>query len=399
LPVAGGLPIVIVDPSIVNMRGHMRRLAWLLASYFLSERLDVTILTHSRYGGPDFAGCRTGRVFDRSPYQDKAPDEASAGFVSDLTNWMSREGMADAVFLYPTVTPGLAEEIAQAIAASSPRSVHVPVLMLDVGLAGPMERPTVVDEATVERYRASLAAIAAAANKRVIVAVPSRTLAAYVRSICPLPVTEVAPPLSIAPAAEDDATKRGRGEYQLGLYLGAAATDKGFGHLPAVIQMIGEASGPEWTNVRVHVQAFGAGSYTSGIADVVSAVKAAPFASRFSLRRSRLEDAEYDALFRSLDAGVLAYDPRRYAGKTSGVFWELKSLGTPLAMPEDTWMSREAPLFPGINVPIAGYSAAATFAATRRLVIDRPHPMRERLPSGGAAEMARQILAAVGGLG
>lgn len=399
MPVASGLPIVIVDPAIVNMRGHMRRLAWLLSSYFLSQRLDVTILTHSRYGGPDFEGSRTRRVFDRSPYQDKAPDAASAGFVSNLADWVSREGMADAIFLYPTVTPGLAREIAQAIAASSPRSVHVPVLMLDVGLAGPVEHPTVVDEETVAHYRASFAAMAGAANRRVILAVPSRTLAAYVRSISPLPVTEVAPPLSIATAAAEGDPAHDPTAYQLGLYLGAAATDKGFGHLPEVIRLIGEAAGPEWTNVRVHVQAFGAGRYATAIADVVAAAKAAPFASRFSLRRSRLEDAEYDALFRSLDAGVLAYDPRRYAGKTSGVFWELKSLGTPLAMPEDTWMSREAPLFPGINVPIAGYRAAATFAATRRLVIDRPHPMRERLPSGGAAEMARQILAAVSSLG
>jgi len=397
--VASRLPVVIVDPAIVNMRGHMRRLAWLLSAYFLSQRLEVTILTHARYGGPDFEGCRTGRVFDRSPYQDKAPDVASEGFVANFANWTSGEGTADAIFLYPTVTPGLSGEIAQVIACSSPRSVHVLVLMLDVGLAGPVEHPAVVDEETVARYRASFATIAEAANKRVILAVPSRTLAAYVRSICPLPVTAVAPPLSIGPAAEQDGAGHGLPAYQLGLYLGAAATDKGFGNLPGVIRMIGEATGPEWTNVRVHVQAFGAGSYAAEIADVVAAAKAAQFANRFSLRRSRLGDAEYDALFRSLDAGVLAYDPRRYAGKTSGVFWELKSLGTPLAIPDDTWMSREAPFFPGTNVPIDGFTAEATFDATRRLVIDRPQPVRKGLPPGGPAEMARQILAAVSGLG
>lgn len=398
VPVTDPMPVVIVDPSIVNLRGHMRRLAWLLSSYFLSQRLDVSILTNSRYTGPDFEGSRTEQLFDRSPY-GRPSDGASLDLVSRLVEWTSGSGISDAIFLYPTVTPDLAQEISQFISVSSPRSVHALVLMLDLGLAGPVERPTVVDEDTVARYRASFAAIAGAANKRVIMAVPSRTLAAYVRSICPLPVTEVAPPLSVGTVPGDDRDGRSPGKYELGLYLGAAASDKGFGHLPAVIRMIGEATGPEWSNVRIHVQAFGARSHAAGIRDVVSAVKQASFADRFSLRKSRLGDAEYDALFRSLDSAILSYNPRRYAGKTSGVFWELKSLGVPLAIPDDTWMSREAPCFPGVNVPIAGFGADATFAAARRLVMDRPQPVREGLPSTGAAEMGRQILAVAAGLG
>ncbi len=393
MPTASRLPVVIVDPAIVNVGGHMRRLAWLLSSYFLSRGLEVSILTNSSYAGPDFEGCRTLRVFDQSPY---GKPSASGGFVSNLAEWISHELTTDAIFLYPTVTPGLAKEIAQFIAVSSPRSVHVLVLLLDVGLAGPVERPTVVDEEVVARYRAAFAAVAEAANKHVILAVPSRTLAAYVRSICPLSVTEVAPPLSIGILAGNDASERDPKAYELGLYLGAAAPYKGFSHLPAVIEMIGAATASEWANVRVHVQVFGVDSYSNKTADVIAAVKKAPFAGRFSVSNSHLADADYEALLRSLDTAVLSYDPQKYAGKTSGVFWELKSLGVPLAIPDDTWMWREAPFFPGVNVPIAGFGAEATFAAARRLVIGRPRPVREGIPVGGPAEMGRQILAAIG---
>lgn len=397
VPTTSRLPVVIVDPSIVNMRGHMRRLAWLISSYFLSQRLDVSVLTNSRYSGPTFEGCRTERLFDYSPYR-VVSDVSSDDFVSKLVDWAARDGIADAIFLYPTVTSALAQEIARFIALSSPRSIHVIVLMLDVGVAGPAEQPTIVDEGAVAGYRVGFDAIARAANKHVMLAVPSRTLAAYVRSISPLPVTEVAPPLSIGTVKEDERKRRNPGEYPLGLYLGAAASDKGFDHLPAVIKMIGKATGPEWSSVRVHIQAFGARSYADGIQDVVSAVRQAPSANRFSLWKSRLPDAEYEALFRTLDSAVLSYDPRRYAGKTSGVFWELKSIGVPLAVPENTWMSREARFFPGATVPITCFGPEATFAAARQLARTRPMPVRKGLPSFGAAEMAGQILAKIAGL-
>ena len=292
VPITMRLPLVIVDPSIVNMVGHPRRLAGQLSSYFLSRRLDVSILTNASYTGPDFEARRTVRVFDQSSYRKSS---ASGSFVPNLANWIAHERSADAIFLYPTVTPVLAQEIAQFIAVSSPESVHVPVLLLDVGLAGPPDRPTVVDEETLAQYRSALTGFAAAANRNVILAVPSRTLAAYVRSISPLPVTEVAPPLSIGTAASNTGRVRNANVYELALYLGAAAPYKGFSHLPTVIGRIGAATGSEWANVRVHVQVFGTDSYSKEIAAVAAAVTKAPFASRFSVNNSHLEDADYEA--------------------------------------------------------------------------------------------------------
>ena len=388
--------VVIVDPSVDKMRGHMRRLVASFADGFIASGRDVVVLTNRRYAGPDFHNCITKRVFTYSSYVDYDP-RITATFKEELSAWSREHGSSDALLVYPTVTDRIIEGIGEWIGQAPKQFFHVIVMLLEVGVAGKTERPFVVDHDAFERFRAGFELLAGA-GPSVMIAASSNTMASYVRFVCPLPVEEVAPPFSLSnndPGDPRPERVEGRGEYRLGLYLGPAAAEKGFYNLPSVIEMIAAAGEADWRGARAIIHAYGGRQHADAIRRVLHAVEVAPTGNRFKVRTARDEDGRYERLVRSLDAVVLAYDEKRYAGKTSGIFWEARSIGLPVAIPARTWMAMEALRSPGEAVMIESFGARQTFEVAARLAKDRPAPATVGLPLSGAAEAARQILARV----
>lgn len=160
---------------------------------------------------------------------------------------------------------------------------------------------------------------------------------------------------------------------EIGLYLGEVKADKGFFRLPGLLETF---KPPAKMRLKLHVQTYTNSFSAEAVEGVDAALKA--FAERegaeVAVYRSFLSERAHSALLKRLDLIVLGYDPKRYAAKTSGVFWEAQSLGTPVIAPKNTWLEAEAERagHPCVAYGLGDKAMAAALKAALTKLVGKP---------------------------
>lgn len=162
-------------------------------------------------------------------------------------------------------------------------------------------------------------------------------------------------------------------------YLGNARLEKGFQHLPDLVEQLTGRLG--WAGkVRFHFQApFNIPAGEPGIGIARARLGAFP-ADLVTLEDRVLTTEQYYAMLAGIDVLVLPYDGARYDIRSSGVLVQARVAGTPMAAPEGSWIARQAPapageafrgpsdLAPALDRLLCRYDAARAAAAADALV-------------------------------
>jgi len=126
------------------------------------------------------------------------------------------------------------------------------------------------------------------------------------------------------------------------VYLGDARPEKGYQHLPALVQDL-------WPDlirtgrVRLTIQSnFNMPGGEPGIAEARNLLLQFPD-DRVRVLADPLADDAYRVLLADADLLVLPYDAERYRARSSGVAAEALALGKPIVAPARTWLAAHAP--------------------------------------------------------
>jgi hypothetical protein len=124
------------------------------------------------------------------------------------------------------------------------------------------------------------------------------------------------------------------------LYLGDARREKGFHHLPRVVEQLADCAPHRFEFCfQSHLAIPG------GEPEVVAARKqlARMTGRGVRLLNEPLDSAAYRSLLTSGHLNLLLYNSQAYAARSSGVFAESRAAGIPTLVPENTWMARQLP--------------------------------------------------------
>lgn len=162
-------------------------------------------------------------------------------------------------------------------------------------------------------------------------------------------------------------------------YLGNARLEKGFQHLPDLVEQL---TGPlGWAGkVRFHFQApFNIPQGEPGIG--IARARLAGFPADLVTLEDRVLTTEgYYRMLAGIDVLVLPYDGTRYDIRSSGILVQARVAGTPMLAPEGSWIARQAPapageafrgpadLAPALDRLLRRYDAARTAAGADALV-------------------------------
>ena len=97
-----------------------------------------------------------------------------------------------------------------------------------------------------------------------------------------------------------------------------------------------------------------------------------PFGQSVEIPNRHMEGADYFAFLSTADAVLVAYDPIKYANRTSHVLIEGLGAGRPVITTGGTWMQEEADrISPGSALYMASYSSTALFECLMRFCRER----------------------------
>lgn len=122
-------------------------------------------------------------------------------------------------------------------------------------------------------------------------------------------------------------------------YLGEARREKGFEHLPDLIQKIYELDPSFAAKFEWHIQTSGSDPNDALIQKALTSLNAQATQHSLHLYPTPLSRAAYYDLLSASDAVILPYKASQYLARSSGVFAESLAYGKPSLVPSDTWMS------------------------------------------------------------
>jgi hypothetical protein len=148
-------------------------------------------------------------------------------------------------------------------------------------------------------------------------------------------------------------------------YLGNARLEKGFQHLPDLVEQLTGRFG--WAGkVRFHFQSpFNIPDGEPGIGIARARLGAFPV-EMVTLEDRVLTTEEYYRMLAGIDVLVLPYDGARYDIRSSGILVQARVAGTPMVAPEGSWIARQAPAPAGEAFQGPGDLAAALDRLLRR---------------------------------
>lgn len=125
-------------------------------------------------------------------------------------------------------------------------------------------------------------------------------------------------------------------------YLGNARQEKGFQHLPDLVEQLTGRFG--WAGkVRFHFQSpYNIPDGEPGIGIARARLGAFP-ADLVTLEDRVLTTEQYYRMLAGIDVLVLPYDGGRYDVRSSGILVQARVAGTPMVAPEGSWIARQAP--------------------------------------------------------
>ena len=124
-----------------------------------------------------------------------------------------------------------------------------------------------------------------------------------------------------------------RHEKKVISYLGDARIEKGFIHLPEIVDALSSE------DVQFQIQA----NYNipGGEGGIAICRKRLQQKKNVMLYESALDAGEYTSALSRTDIMLILYDPKQYYARSSGIFAEAIALGIPALVPADTWMSEQ----------------------------------------------------------
>ena len=148
-------------------------------------------------------------------------------------------------------------------------------------------------------------------------------------------------------------------------YLGNARLEKGFQHLPDLVEQLTSRFG--WAGkLRFHFQSpFNIPAGEPGIGIARARLGAFP-ADLVALEDRVLTTEQYYRMLAGIDVLVLPYDGARYDIRSSGILVQARVAGTPMVAPEGSWIARQAPAPAGEAFRGPGDLAAALDRLLRR---------------------------------
>ncbi|HLZ65391.1 MAG TPA: hypothetical protein VKQ29_04120 [Aliidongia sp.] len=125
-------------------------------------------------------------------------------------------------------------------------------------------------------------------------------------------------------------------------YLGNARLEKGFQHLPDLVEQVTVRLG--WAGrVRFHFQSpYNIPAGEPGIGSARARLAAFP-ADLVTLEDRVLTTEQYYRMLAGIDVLVLPYDGARYDIRSSGILVQARVAGTPMVAPQGSWIARQAP--------------------------------------------------------
>lgn len=117
-------------------------------------------------------------------------------------------------------------------------------------------------------------------------------------------------------------------------FLGDARNEKGFQHLPAIIDRL-----PPSQTLRYTLQAnFSAGTGEPDCAEARQRLTGRPCVD---LLNGPFSQSDYAALLADADVVILPYDAEAYRSRSSGIFVEALANGAPVVVTAGTWMAQQ----------------------------------------------------------
>ena len=403
--------LVIIDPTLRAQRGHALGVANRLALAARDLSMDVTVLAHETAEPQWLEFGSLEPLFKKSPYDRLEENGIGSRLTAheilidslseQLTARRRRAPFYKSLVLYPTVPPAMAEAIAMSIDEQplTDNELQCIFLMLESGLAShtPDGPRFVIDTIAAASYQRAFAKLAGlhkvskdisdgdveeetCAEKNVVIGAASQSLAKDFEELSPSPIRRLPPPLYIERslddvASNDDAKKSNK--LNIGLYFGELKEDKGFLFTADIAERILKRH----RNVVLHVQIHSGTSYMGAAQGIVERLQS--LADRYKnliLYKEFIDGDAYSDLLQRQDIIVLGYHPQRYAGKTSGVYWESASLGMALVGPSPSWISHEASRDDLVFEGFEEHSAEAIGAALEALIKRRPSRDRALKP-------------------
>jgi hypothetical protein len=332
-------PLIIVDNSLIDERGHHLALAVTLSRAALAAGVPVVIYAHEKLN-PDLlpAGVDVRPVFTLSVYELFAGKMINhdmgieMGQVLDRISAEHPEGgrilfhTADA-YIYCAVAGWVA---AQNTVSGAPWDMHIvtpyePKLMPGFALKG------------LELHR-SLLALGKARSGRVSVFFWTETarLAEFYRRAYGMitSVLELPTPQWAVDTAQRQPLRDGK---LVMLFLGAAREEKGFLHLPDLAAEIARRPGlGDKVVMRLHCSAPIVG-FSPPVEAAVTALRAYPFVETID---GAMELKRYAAEMRASDMALLLYHPGNYFARGSGIVMEALCSGKHILGTRGSFMER-----------------------------------------------------------
>jgi glycosyltransferase involved in cell wall biosynthesis len=361
--------LVILDPNLIGEGGH--HLGWDLAIAREARRRgqEVRILANRRFGERRIEDIPVLPVFREHCYARLHPDDPVAGRFDDFR--VLNDTLAEDLGMLPRAWLGATDcavattvnemhllGYAAWIKALGPRDAPLLVLHLllpsGIAMAG-MGRASVEDEQQALFYRLGFR-MAEAPGAAVHLFAAGPQYAAEFGWLRGAPVPAFPLPCSPSPSG-----RRGPSPMAL-LHVGDVKPEKGTHLVPRLAELVGTAL-PDWRLVA-HANPSATSREALAVAEQLrSAARKVP---QLDVRLGRLEERAYLDLLDAADLMVLPYQPAAYRRKSSGVLWEAVALGTPLVVPAETWLHREAEHWHAGHVAAPGQDVTAIAQAVTR---------------------------------
>ncbi len=124
------------------------------------------------------------------------------------------------------------------------------------------------------------------------------------------------------------------------VYLGDARYEKGYHHLPQLVESLWDEYLSQ-NKIKFTIQSnFSTEGGESGILSIRLQLEQYP-SSKVRLIKEVMKTEEYYKILSNADIVILPYDQVNYRYRTSGVLTEALAAGKPVIVPNDTWLSRQ----------------------------------------------------------
>lgn len=124
------------------------------------------------------------------------------------------------------------------------------------------------------------------------------------------------------------------------VYLGGARQEKGFQHLPDLLEVLAQTY-PEFHDLEFHFHSYVPPDLVEN--DVIAAIQVLKTKPKVFLYSQNLSQEAFVDLLMLGDIVLLPYDAARYRRRSSGILMQAMAAGKVAVVPADTWFAESAP--------------------------------------------------------